>query len=175
MHRWGVTTSPDTLAWSLNTWIEGQEECEADIKGLEDFNDLLQTIHEDLMHNKSKTGGVATGAPASASATAPTEDAALQTPSASASAKLPDTPSGFSTQLRSGAKDDKNRLPLDQYQELRARDEAVISKIHVWLGVTEQRGKLGALCRRYLCMGGYTEHESHAIPAYESLTAAKKP
>ena len=54
----------------------------------------------------------------------------------------------------------QNRVPLDQYEALRASGDAIAEKCKIWVGVAgDERGKLGALCRRFL----YTDTRSNPL------------
>ena len=63
------------------------------------------------------------------------------------------TPGGAGAQRKPA----QNRLPPDQDEDLRSSGDSVIEKCRTWVGSAgELRGKLGALCRCYLYMGGWT-------------------
>ena len=68
----------------------------------------------------------------------------------------------------------QNRVPLDQYEALRASGDAITEKCKIWVGAAgDERGKLGALCPRFLYMGGYTE-QSTDIQEYANLEDSKR-
>ena len=129
-NKWGVTTSPDTMKWATKAWEEGFLESKADHANLVDFNSTLESLH-----NKLKT---------QANATTQQESSTVEGP-----------PKGGDRPPLGPAA--QNRLPLDQYKVLRESGDAIADKCKVWVGSAgEERGKLGALCRRFLFMGGYT-------------------
>ena len=152
-NRWGVTASVETMKWVIKTWDEGLQESELDYKNLVDFNSTLKSLHEKLKTtaaNEASPDGAAGGAGVGAPAT-PIVGGVGRT-----------------------AAGDRHRLPPDQYDSLKANGEAIAEKNRVWIGSAgEERGKLGALCRRYLYMGGFRE-KAQDIPEYENIDEPKK-
>ena len=59
--------------------------------------------------------------------------------------------------------DDRNKLPLDQYNRLKKNGEVVLAKIQEWLGY-EDGCTIRNLCRRFLKMHGFFEQEKAKIP-----------
>ena len=52
--------------------------------------------------------------------------------------------------------------------------QAIVEKCKIWVGAAgDERGKLGALCPRFLYMGGYTE-QSADIQEYANLEDSKR-
>ena len=150
-NRWTVTLSVDTMKWVIKAWDEGLVEAESDLDSLKSENLTLKGIKEILEDDNSKTAG---GTPGK------TGPPPRQTDSTST--------------VR------YNKLPPDQYQALRDASEAITKKCRVWLGSAggdefKDRGKLGALCRRYLFMAGYSGVQSPSdLPEYASLDPSKK-
>ena len=101
-NKWGITTSPDTMKWATKAWEEGYLDSKADHANLVDFNSTL-----DSLHNKLKTQANATAAAGAAQQESSTVEG---TPIASYSG-------GVRPPLGPAA---QNRLPLDQYEVLRA-------------------------------------------------------
>ena len=139
------------MKWVIKAWDEGLVEAESDLESLKSENLTLKGIKETLEDDNSKTAG---GTPGKTG------------------------PPPRQTDGTSALK--YNKLPPDQYQALRDASEAIIKKCRVWLGSAgggefRDRGKLGALCRRYLFMAGYSGLQSTSdLPEYASLDQSKK-
>ena len=150
-NRWAVTLSVDTMKWVIKTWDEGLVEAKSDLESLKSENLTLNGIKETLTDDNTKTAG---GTPGKTG--------------------QPPKPADSTPTLK------YNRLPPDQYQTLRDASEAIVKKCRVWLGSaggdeSKDRGKLGALCRRYLFMAGYSGLQSTTdLPEYASLDQSKK-
>ena len=149
-NRWAVTLSVDTMKWVIKAWDEGLVEAESDLESLKSENLTVKGIKETLEDNNSKTAGGTPGKgppPRQTDGTPPLK---------------------------------YNKLPPDQYQALREASETITKKCRVWLGSAgggefKDRGKLGALCRRYLFMAGYSGLQSTSdLPEYASLDQSKK-
>ena len=148
-NRWGVTASVDTMKWVIKTWDEGLLESESDYKNLVDFNSTLESLHNKL---KTQTNGTNVQQEVSPGGAAATPIGGVKTPAAG----------------------DRHRLPLDQYDTLKSSGDAIAEKCKIWVGSAgEERGKLGALCRRFLYMGGFQE-KARNIQEYENLDEPKK-
>ena len=138
------------MKWVVKAWDEGLVEAESDLESLKSENLTVKGIKETLEDNNSKTAGGTPGKgppPRQTDGTPPLK---------------------------------YNKLPPDQYQALREASETITKKCRVWLGSAgggefKDRGKLGALCRRYLFMAGYSGLQSTSdLPEYASLDQSKK-
>ena len=68
----------------------------------------------------------------------------------------------------------QNRVPRKNYDKLWATCDAITGKCEVWLGTLGgERGKLGALCKRYLHVCGFLT-PTEQIPEYENLETSKR-
>ena len=70
--------------------------------------------------------------------------------------------------------DDRNKLPLDQYDRLKKNGEVVLAKIHGWLGYDDGY-TVRNLCRRFLKMHGFLEHEKTKVPILDEGSTPEKP
>ena len=123
--RWGVTTSVDAMKWVIKAWNEGLIECKSDRDNLRHENETLKSMQEILEVDNDNGAGGTEGSP-----------------------KGP--PPRASTSTSTGKKKKYNKLPPDQYKDLREASETIVKKCRTWLGTAEERGKINALCRRYL-------------------------
>ena len=139
------------MKWVIKAWDEGFVEAESDLESLKSENITLKGIKETLEDDNSKAAGGTPG-------------------------------KGPPPRQTDGTSERKkyNKLPPDQYQDLRNASEAIVQKCWVWLGSAgggefRDRGKLGALCRRYLFMAGYSGLQSTSDqPEYANLDQSKK-
>ena len=60
--------------------------------------------------------------------------------------------------------EDRNKLPLDQYDRLKKDGNEVLSKVNAWLGYDDAGKTLRNLCRRFLKMHGFLEQDKKEIP-----------
>ena len=68
----------------------------------------------------------------------------------------------------------QNRVPRKNYDTLWATCDAITTKCRIWIGTSSgERGKLGALCGRYLYVCGY-QSTTVQIPEYENLEETEK-
>ena len=147
--RWGVTTSVDAMRWVIKAWEEGLVECQSDLDNLENENSTLKGMKAILEDDDTKPAGGTAG-----------------------------TPRGPPPRVDGSAGTEKkkkyNKLPPDQYQDLRNASESIVKTCRIWLGSAgggelRERGKLGALCRRYLFMAGYSGQSTAEQQEYANL------
>ena len=149
-NRWLVTISVDTMKWVIKAYDEGLIEAQSDLDSLKSENVTLIGMKETLEDNDTRSAGGTPG-------------------------KGPPP-----RQQSDGSEKKKyNKLPPDQYQDLRNASEAIVKKCRIWLGSAgggelKERGKLGALCRRYLFMAGYSGQSTSEQQEYANLDETKK-
>ena len=103
--RWGVTTSVDTMKWVIKAWDEGQVEAQSDLDSLKSENATLKGMKDTLEDDDTKSAGGTSGSP-----------------------KGPPPRTDSST---SSEKKKYNKLPPDQYQDLRNASEAIVKKCRI--------------------------------------------
>ena len=64
--------------------------------------------------------------------------------------------------------EDRNKLSVDQYDELRVNGEKVLSKVNAWLGFDDEGKTLRNLCRRFLKMHGFLVQDKKEISQLQS-------
>ena len=163
-NKWGITTSPDTMKWATKAWDEGYLESKTDYTNLVDFNATLESLYNKLSTQRTQTQQQQ----ASTAATQQVDQSGI-----SATEGTPGR-GGVRPMGAGPGPAAQNRVPLDQYEALRASGDAIAEKCKIWVGAAgDERGKLRALCRRFLYMGGHTE-QSADIQEYANLEDSKR-
>ena len=170
-NKWGLTLSSDTMRWVTKAFDEGFIESKADLDCLVDFNATLDNTFKKLSTQQTQAQQQQGE---SAAAQSPQQGQHDQSATGAAAAP-PTSPSRAGIAPLAGPNQGtQNRMPHDQYEELRASGDAIALRCKIWVGMAgEDRGKLGAVCRRYLYMGGYTEPAA-VIQEYANLEESKK-
>ena len=147
--RWGVTISAETLRWVIKAWNEGKAECISDRDNLRSENEALKRMLNILEKDNEDGPGGTEGTPIR-------------------------QPAKTSTSTGTSKKKSYNKLAPDQYNDLREASATIVKKCRTWLGTGEDRGKINAICRRYLHMAGYSGQTTKQQPEFANLEESKQ-
>ena len=121
------------MKWATKAWDEGYLESKTDYTNLVDFNATLESLCNKLSTPRTQTQ----------------QQQATQQLDQSSIGATEGTPGrgGVRPMGAGPGPSAQNRLPLGQYEALRASGDAITEKCKIWVGAAgDERVRLGALC-----------------------------